>query len=54
MTARRALLIRSAAALVLLVAMVILSRDFGATWDERALQAYGSQIYDYYRGIAPR
>src|SRR5207245_2577523 len=42
------------AALVTLVAMVLLSRSFGATWDERALQSYGEQIWDYYTGVIPR
>src|SRR6185295_18452474 len=32
------------AAVVLLVTMVLMSRSFGATWDERALQKYGEQI----------
>jgi hypothetical protein len=42
------------AALLTLVVMVFLSRSFGATWDERALQAYGEQIWDYYAGKIPR
>ena len=42
------------AAIILLVAMIALSRDFGATWDERALQAYGEQLWNYYAGKAPR
>ena len=33
-------------ALALLVAMIALSRDFGATWDERALQKLGELIWD--------
>jgi hypothetical protein len=42
------------AAVVLLVLMVVASRDFGATWDERALQKYGEQIWDFYFGNIPR
>jgi hypothetical protein len=42
------------AALALLVALIALSRDFGATWDERALQKYGEQIWDFYTGKIPR
>jgi hypothetical protein len=38
------------AAILLLPAMILLSRDFGATWDERALQKYGEEIWEYYRG----
>ncbi len=41
-------------ALALLLAMVLLSRDFGATWDERALQKYGEEIWNVYAGRAPR
>lgn len=41
------------AALALLATMVVLSRDFGATWDERALQRYGEEIWEYYRGERP-
>jgi hypothetical protein len=41
---------RYGAAVALLVALWALSPSFGATWDERALQAYGEQIWDYYRG----
>lgn len=48
---RRAALVVAPA---LLVAMILLSRDFGATWDERALQKYGEEIWDYYRGARPR
>src|SRR6185436_11486491 len=43
-----------AASLLLLVAMVWLSRDFGFTWDERFQQKYGEQIWDYYHGRLPR
>jgi hypothetical protein len=43
-----------AAALVLLVAMISLSRDFGFTWDERFQQRYGEQIWDYLHGGLPR
>src|SRR5262245_57670357 len=42
------------AALLLLAAMVALSRDFGFTWDERFQQKYGEQIWDYYHGRLPR
>jgi hypothetical protein len=41
-------------ALLLLAAMVFLSRDFGATWDERALQKFGEQLWDYYNGRISR
>ena len=44
---RHRFLVRAAApavALALLVAMIALSRDFGATWDERALQKLGELI----------
>ena len=34
--------------------MVALSRDFGATWDERALQKYGEDIWAYFTGRQPR
>src|SRR5687768_2644029 len=43
-----------AAALALLVAMIALSRDFGATWDERALQKLGELIWDLYTGRMSR
>src|SRR5262245_57068386 len=43
-----------ASAGVLLVAMIALSRSFGATWDERDLQAYGEQIWNFYSGRMPR
>jgi hypothetical protein len=43
-----------AAALVLLVAMISLSRDFGFTWDERFQQKYGEQIWDYFARGVPR
>jgi hypothetical protein len=42
------------AAVALLALMVAVSRDFGATWDERALQKYSEQIWDYYTGRTPR
>ncbi len=42
------------AAVLLLAAMLVMSRDFGATWDERALQAYAEQVWNYYTGLAPR
>src|ERR1051325_973390 len=38
----------------LLVAMVWLARDFGSTWDERALQKLGEQLWDFYTGRIPR
>ncbi len=44
------LYLRWGAALVLLFVLIALSPAFGATWDERALQAYGEQIWQYYRG----
>ena len=34
--------------------MVLLSRDFGSTWDERALQKFGEELWDYYTGRIPR
>lgn len=43
-----------AAAIVLLVSMVALSRDFGFTWDERFQQRYGEEIWDYFHGRLPR
>ncbi len=42
------------AALTLLTTMVLLSRDFGSTWDERALQRFGEELWDYYTGRIPR
>jgi Dolichyl-phosphate-mannose-protein mannosyltransferase len=42
------------AAVALLALMLAVSRDFGATWDERALQKYGEQIWDYYTGAISR
>jgi len=42
------------AAALLLVTMVSLSPGFGATWDERDLQKYGEQIWDFYTGKIPR
>ncbi len=53
----RALLLRLSpffAAVALLVAMVALSRDFGATWDERALQKYGEDLWEYFNGERAR
>ena len=41
---------RYGAALALLVTFVGLSPSFGATWDERALQALGEQVWNYFRG----
>jgi hypothetical protein len=43
-----------AASVALLVAMVVLSRDFGATWDERALQKLSELIWDLYNGRMSR
>ena len=43
-----------AAAVALLAAMLALSRDFGATWDERALQKLGELIWDLYTGRMSR
>jgi hypothetical protein len=51
---RRQRWIAAAAAAALLVALVAASRDFGATWDERALQKYGEQIWDFYTGKIAR
>jgi hypothetical protein len=54
---RRRLFVRlaaPAAAVALLVAMIALSRDFGATWDERALQKLGELIWDLYGGRMSR
>jgi hypothetical protein len=44
----------TAAAILLLGAMLALSRDFGFTWDERFQQKYGEQLWDYYQGRIPR
>src|SRR6185436_9154771 len=41
---------RWGAAIVLLLFLIAISPAFGVTWDERALQAYGEQIWDYYAG----
>jgi hypothetical protein len=54
MPARTHRVIAVAAALLLLVVMVALSRDFGFTWDERFQQRYGEQIWDYLHGRLPR
>lgn len=42
--------VRYGAALALLVGFIALSPSFGATWDERALQALGEQVWEYFRG----
>ena len=42
------------AALVLLVFMMSISRDFGFTWDERFQQKYGEEIWDYLQGRLSR
>jgi 4-amino-4-deoxy-L-arabinose transferase-like glycosyltransferase len=34
----------------LLPLMVVLSRDFGATWDELPRQRFGEQLFEYYQG----
>ena len=36
----------------LLPLMVVLSGDFGVTWDELARQQYGERVFDYYQGRA--
>src|SRR5258705_2411642 len=41
------------AAAVALIALIVLSASFGATWDERALQKYGEQIWEYFAGRIP-
>src|SRR5262245_19593040 len=51
---RRQRLLTIAAALVLLVAMIALSRDFDFTWDERFKQKYGEEIWDYAHGRVAR
>ena len=56
-SALRHILVRYATALAsaaLLVAMVLFSRDFGATWDERALQKFGEELWDFYNGRIAR
>jgi hypothetical protein len=42
--------VRYGAALALLVGFIALSPSFGATWDERALQSLGEQVWEYFRG----
>src|ERR687887_473570 len=32
------------------VSMIVLSQDFGATWDERFQQKYGERVWDYLHG----
>lgn len=54
MSARTHRFVTVAAALLLLVVMVTLSRDFGFTWDERFQQKYGEQIWEYLHGRLPR
>jgi hypothetical protein len=51
---RRQRLFAVAGALILLLVMVGLSRDFGFTWDERFQQKYGEEIWDYAHGRLPR
>src|ERR687898_341987 len=54
---RRQFLMRAAApagGVALLAVMLVLSRDFGATWDERALQKLGELIWDLYTGRMSR
>ena len=36
----------------LLPLMVVLSGDFGVTWDELARQQYGESVFEYYQGRA--
>jgi hypothetical protein len=43
-----------AASIALLVAMLAMSRDFGATWDERALQKLSELIWDLYNSRMSR
>lgn len=45
--------VRYGAATALLVGFIALSRSFGATWDERALQGLGEQVWEYFRGRLP-
>ena len=47
-------LVRWGAALALLAVLLAISPAFGATWDERALQGYGFQIWEYFRGARSR
>lgn len=54
MSARTHRVVAVVAALMLLVSMVALSRDFGFTWDERFQQKYGEEIWDYLHGRLPR
>jgi hypothetical protein len=54
MSARSHRLVAAAAALLLLLSMIALSRDFGFTWDERFQQKYGEEIWDYLHGGLPR
>lgn len=54
MSPRTHRLVAIVAALVLLVTMVSLSRDFGFTWDERFQQKYGEEIWEYLHGRLPR
>jgi hypothetical protein len=54
---RHRVLLRVAApacAAALLAAMLVWSRDFGATWDERALQKLGELIWGLYSGSLSR
>jgi 4-amino-4-deoxy-L-arabinose transferase-like glycosyltransferase len=34
----------------LLPLMIVLSRDFGVTWDEPTRQRYGEEVFEYYQG----
>jgi hypothetical protein len=54
LTDRSHRLVAGAAALLLLLVMVALSRDFGFTWDERFQQKYGEEIWEYVHGRLPR
>ena len=35
---------------LLLPVMVLLSTDYGVTWDEHPRQAYGEQVWQFYAG----
>ncbi len=38
---------------LLLPLMVLLSPDYGVTWDERNRQAYGEKVWQFYEGRVP-
>lgn len=54
MSTRRHTWIAAAAALLLLVFMTTMSRDFGFTWDERFQQKYGEEVWEYLHGRLAR